>query len=71
MLFQASVPVTTGEKPATVMLPCEGWLAPAIRLRRVDFPLPDGPTMATISPQRAVRLTESRSTVLLVPAETE
>ena len=56
--FHVAVPVSAGDIPPKVMRPPVGRFAPAMRLSRVDFPEPDGPTTATISPERAVRLTE-------------
>src|SRR5687767_3836326 len=32
------------ERPCSSILPCEGAISPAIILRRVDFPQPDGPS---------------------------
>ena len=36
--------------------PAVGRSRPPIRLRRVDLPEPDGPTMETISPRRDVKV---------------
>ncbi len=41
--------------PSTVTAPAVGRSIPVIRLRIVLFPLPDGPTTATISPRSMLR----------------
>src|SRR5882672_9282040 len=45
--------------PSMVIEPASGRMKPAIMFIRVDFPQPDGPTMATNSPSPTVRLTAS------------
>ena len=37
-------------RPATVTVPSVGRSSPAMRLSRVDFPLPEGPMTAATSP---------------------
>ena len=57
-------PVSLSESmrwPSTVTEPLVGRSSPAIRLSRVDLPLPDGPMIATASPVSTVKLTPSRA----------
>ena len=52
-----SGPVTGA--PAMVTLPLEGIFKPVVSFMKVDLPQPEGPTMATNSPWRMVRLRSS------------
>src|SRR5215469_13842443 len=45
--------------PSTMTVPLSGRTNPAIRFNRVVFPQPDGPTRATNSPSRTLKLTFS------------
>jgi len=45
--------------PPMVMLPFEGIFSPVVSFMKVDLPQPEGPTMATNSPSRMLRLTSS------------
>src|SRR5712691_2965280 len=47
--------------PTTDTVPRVGWSSPPRMPSSVDFPQPDGPTMARISPWRMVKLTSSRT----------
>src|SRR5205807_8876939 len=55
----AARPVET-EYPLTITAPDWGQSNPAISLSSVDFPAPDGPTMATHSPGSTRKVTSSR-----------
>src|SRR5690242_10318844 len=45
--------------PSMTTSPASGRMKPASMLRSVDLPQPDGPTIATNSPSRTVKLTSS------------
>src|SRR5712691_1757762 len=47
--------------PTPDTFPRVGWSSPPRMPSSVDFPQPDGPTMARISPWRMVKLTSSRT----------
>ena len=52
---------SVSSRPATFTDPDVGRSSPPMRLRRVDLPEPEGPTTATSSPGRMVRLTPARA----------
>ena len=58
-LASAPSPRVSIRWPATVTVPVVGRSSPAMRLSSVDFPLPDGPMMATTSPAATSRLTSA------------
>ena len=54
-MARSSCPVRSSRVPFTVTVPAEGRSMPAMRLTMVVLPLPDGPTIATISPSEISR----------------
>jgi hypothetical protein len=48
-------------RPSTVTVPAVGRSMPVIMFMIVDLPLPDGPTIATMSPSAIVRSTPRRA----------
>ena len=54
--------------PLTVTVPAVGRSMPAMRLRIVVLPLPDGPVIATISPAAMARSTPRSARKLTPPA---
>jgi hypothetical protein len=60
---------SSSESPATVfpISPDVGRSSPPIKLSKVDFPEPDGPTMETISPRSMWRFTWSSATTWRLP----
>src|SRR5512136_881571 len=53
----AASPAAARSVPHTITCPSSGRSTPATRLRVVDFPHPDGPTSATVSPALMVKET--------------
>src|SRR5579863_9985825 len=58
-LASALSPRVSIRRPATVTVPSVGRSRPAMRLSRVDLPLPDGPMTATTSPAATLMLTSA------------
>ena len=54
--------------PSTVTVPASGLRIPERTLSSVVLPLPDGPTMYTISPNQVSRLTSFTAVVLASPS---
>src|SRR2546430_5304050 len=52
---------TDKSNPKTLTSPSEGFSSPAIRLRTVVLPAPDGPMMAATSPSLTLRVIEARA----------
>src|SRR6266516_559357 len=52
---------TVKSNPKTLTSPFEGFSSPAIRLRTVVLPAPDGPTIAATSPSLTSRVIDARA----------